>query len=91
MHDLRHAQKLARRRETEARASRERAWVLSGQLRDEALLMFTLADCDSDPAVKHCASRVRQHHWPDKDCTDIAALVSSAFLEVERPDARRLA
>ena len=85
MHDLRHAQKLARRRDTEARASRERAWVLSGQLRDEALLIFMLADCDSDPAVKHLASRARQHHWPDKDCTDIAALVSSAFLEAGFP------
>jgi len=90
LRDIERQLKLARRRDKAAQASSARAWTLRGQLLNETLLIFVHADCHTDPAAQHLMRKARQFHWPTKELTEVAALVSAAFLEVDFETLARL-
>jgi hypothetical protein len=72
-----------RRRAQRATQRSEKAWRLVGKLRNEVLLMYWLAACNAEAAVKHLEAAGRQRHWPRASEEFLTEMIENCFLHAD--------
>jgi hypothetical protein len=68
-----------------------RMWVLPPHIQRASLIMFMLADYDTEPAVNYVAARARERHWPPRTAEVLATLVEDLFLQADANELAALA
>ena len=56
-------------------------WLLPPHMQRASLIMFMLADYDTEPAVNYLAARARERQWPPRAAEVLATLVEDLFLQ----------
>lgn len=64
----------------------ERHWVLTGSVRNAVLIMFDLAQGDTEPALVYLDGIRRQYGWPEQPSDDVVRLVEDTYLEATSTD-----
>ena len=70
-----------------AERSSARAWVLVGEVKQTALIIYSLAQFDNEPVIKYLGNVGRQRHWPAKTEAELARLIDDYFIEATGSDA----
>ena len=65
-----------------------RQWVLPENVRKVALIMFDIAQGDTEPAAKYLTGVAKQQRWPSRSIQELQRVVEDLFLDATSTDAQ---
>ena len=82
--ETRLALRQARQRERDLNSRGKKTWALTDPLARTMLIIYCLADCDPEPAIKFLHDAALKRRWPPRSQAELQRLVEDRFLQADK-------